>query len=350
MGKNIIYSQDFAEQNYDEIIDVRSPSEFIKDHIPGAINLPVLNDEERKRVGTLYKQINPFEAKKLGAALISSNISTALSNHLKNKEKAYKPLIYCWRGGQRSGSLAIVLSQIGWQVTILKGGYKYYRSQVRQWLENILPELDYCILAGLTGTTKTKILNLLKAKGEQVIDLENLANHRGSLLGQLPDWPQPEQKSFESSMVKEIKNFSRQQVTWIESESSKVGNIHIPKSLWICMKTARVFDISANLDARVDYIIQDYPWFTNNKKLIQDKISLLKSTHGEKQLKEWYSFIENNQWKELVKSLLVIHYDPSYSRSLSNNQRLVAGHIKLAKIDENQLQQATEELIRQSRL
>lgn len=345
MGNIILSSHNFALQNYDEIIDVRSPSEFIEDHIPGAINLPVLNDAERKTVGTLYKQVNPFEAKKLGAALISNNISTILNNHFMGKEKNYKALIYCWRGGQRSGSIAIVLSQIGWNITVLKGGYKYYRSQVRKCLESKLAELDYCILAGFTGTAKTKLLTLLKAKDEQVIDLENLARHKGSILGQLPGIAQPTQKYFESSMAAVIQNFSTKKTTWIESESSKIGNIHIPQSLWKNMKNTQAFIITASLDARVEYIIQDYPWFTQNQKLIRRKVSLLKNAHGSRQVKEWVSFIENNQWEELVKSLLSIHYDPSYSRSLGNNQRSVAGNINLPTMENSMLNNAIETLL-----
>ncbi len=350
MSKHIHSSHDFAQNQYDEIIDVRSPSEFTDDHIPGAINLPVLTDDERQSVGTIYKQVNPFEAKKLGAALISTNISASLKHHFLDKDKKYRPLVYCWRGGQRSGSFAIVLSQIGWDVTVLKGGYKYYRSQVRESLENKTPELDYCILAGLTGTAKTRILALLKTRGEQVIDLENLASHKGSLLGQIPNKPQPTQKLFESSLSRQIQNFSNQQVTWIESESSKVGKIHIPQSLWNCMKNAKVFEINASLDTRIAYIIKDYPWFTKNKELIRRKIPLLKNAHGLKQIEEWCSLIECDRWDDLVGSLLVTHYDPSYSRSLINNNRTASGNITLSKIDDNSLVKVADKLIHQTRL
>lgn len=183
---------------FSDVIDVRSPAEFADDRIPGAINLPVLDDAERVRVGTIYKQVSPFEARKVGAALVSRNIARHIDDHFVRQGKDYRPLVYCWRGGQRSGSLATVLSQIGFRVTVLQGGYKTYRGEVMDRLRDLPKRFDFRILAGATGSAKTRVLRALDAAGGQVLDLEDLACHRGSLLGPEPDAPQPAQRLFES--------------------------------------------------------------------------------------------------------------------------------------------------------
>jgi tRNA 2-selenouridine synthase len=182
------------------VIDVRSPSEFAEDHIPGAINLPVLNDEERTRVGTIYKQLNPFEARKVGGALVSRNIARHLEDHFADQPKEYRPLLYCWRGGQRSGSFALVLSQIGFRVAVLSGGYKTYRGEVLDGLRELPTRFEFRILAGATGNGKTALLRAIAAAGGQILDLESLASHRGSLLGRELGSPQPSQKWFESQL------------------------------------------------------------------------------------------------------------------------------------------------------
>jgi tRNA 2-selenouridine synthase len=189
---------------FSEVVDVRSPAEFAEDHIPGAINRPVLNDAERERVGTIYKQVNPFEARKLGAALVSRNIARHIDEHFVGKGKDYRPLVYCWRGGQRSGSLALVLNQIGFRVSVLHGGYKTYRGEVMDGLRDLPKRFDFRILAGATGSGKTRVLRALAEAGGQVLDLEAIACHRGSLLGSEPDAPQPAQRWFESQLHQQL--------------------------------------------------------------------------------------------------------------------------------------------------
>lgn len=345
MNNHIIKSKQFRLNDYDEIIDVRSPDEYREDHIPGAINLPVLSNQERALVGTIYTQNSPFEANKEGAAIINANIVELLRGHFIQKPKSYRPLVYCWRGGKRSGSLALILDAIGWRVTLLEGGYKYYRSTVRDSLDTIAPLLNLCVLSGLTGTAKTRILTHLEQRNEQVIDLEGLANHKGSLLGQIPDKPQPAQKYFESLLSQKITSFNHQNVTWIESESSKVGNLHIPQSLWKNMKSAAVVEIQASIDQRCETIIQDYPWFTEMHSEISHKLSLLTTTHGQSKVDEWQHLIDNQQWKQLVHSLLQIHYDPGYSHSMSRNERRLLASINLDSIDQSGIATAASRLI-----
>lgn len=308
------------QENYSEIIDVRSENEFVEDSIPGAINLPVLNNEERAKVGTIYKQISPFEARKIGAALVSKNISHHLNNHFANKDKNYAPLIYCWRGGQRSNSLALVLAQIGWRVAVLEGGYQTYRAYVRQQLATLPLQFNYKILRGLTGTGKTHILHQLSQRGEQILDLEKLANHRGSLLGQ--EWKknlvsQPSQKKFESLLLKELQQFESHKIVWVESESNKIGEIYLPLTLWEQMKQASCVEIQLPITARIEWLLQEYPHLVNNPEILKGKLKLLKNRYGRKKIEQWFNLIDEEKLRDLIQDLLENHYDPSYQRSLN---------------------------------
>ncbi|MGK7874791.1 MAG: tRNA 2-selenouridine(34) synthase MnmH [Xenococcaceae cyanobacterium] len=314
------------QETYSEIIDVRSEGEFAEDHIPGAINLPVLNDEERAKVGTIYKQVSPFEARKIGASLVTKNISNHLSHHFAAKEKNYSPLVYCWRGGQRSNSLALVLTQIGWHVTVLEGGYKTYRAYVREQLEKLPLQFTYKVLCGLTGTGKTHILRKLAQRKVQVLDLEGLANHRGSLLGE--EWkekpkPQPSQKKFESLLLQELQNFDASKTVWVESESNKIGQVYLPPALWEMMKQASCVEVQLPLEARVEWLLQEYPHLVNYPDVLKSKLQQLKSHYGWEKIQQWYRLIDGSQWLALVGDLLKSHYDPAYRRSMSKTYQRV---------------------------
>jgi tRNA 2-selenouridine synthase len=319
MPPSLTYTQQPWTETYSEIIDVRSPSEFATDHIPGAINLPVLNDAERAEVGTVYKQVCPFTARKIGAALVSRNIYHHLSQHFAAKDKDYRPLVYCWRGGQRSSSMALVLTQIGWRVTLLEGGYKTYRAYVRQQLEQLPQRFTYRILCGLTGSGKTHILGKMRQRGAQVLDLEGLANHRGSLLGE--EWqgklsPQPSQKYFETLMLQELQKFNPHQPVWVESESTKIGKVFLPQSLWEEMKQASCVEIQLPITARVQFLLQEYPHLMAHPEILQRKLEKLKSRHGWEKFSQWHQLINTGEWELLVQDILQSHYDPTYSKSI----------------------------------
>jgi tRNA 2-selenouridine synthase len=315
------------KETYSEIIDVRSPAEFAEDCIPGAINLPVLSNLERAEVGTIYKQ-SPFAARKKGAALVASNLSQHLLDHFESKDKNYRPLVYCWRGGQRSNSMALVLSQVGWQVTVLEGGYKTYRTYVRQQLEQLPTQFTYKILCGLTGTGKTHILQQLSQRpNQQVLDLEALANHRGSLLGE--EWTnkplaQPTQKQFESLLLQQLQSFDSSIPVWVESESNKIGQVHLPPSLWQKMKQANCIEIQLPLDARVQFLLATYPHLVDNPEILKVKLQLLKPRYGKDKINHWGQLIDKGLWKEFVQDLLQFHYDPSYSQSIERDFAKVA--------------------------
>ena len=326
------YTKYAYQQEYSEIIDVRSPGEFAEDHLPDAINLPVMDNEQRAKVGTIYQQVSPFQARKIGAAIVSENIAQHLTSHFVQKDKDYSPLVYCWRGGQRSRSLALILSEIGWHVTLLEGGYKTYRAYVRQQLETLPQKFTYKIICGLTGTGKTQILRRMAQQGFQVLDLEKLANHRGSLLGQ--EWdknnqaqaasstsfvPQPSQKLFESSLLQELQKFDFQKVVWLESESNKIGKIYLPSSLWNLMKQANCVEVKLPQNVRVEQLLETYPHLTNNPDCLKEKLQNLKNLHSQKIIEEWFELIDAGKYYTLVEELLTLHYDPSYHRSMSKS-------------------------------
>lgn len=340
MPPSPVYTDQPWNQAFSEILDVRSPAEFAQDHIPGAINLPVLNDLERAKVGTLYQQVNPFTARKVGAALVSQNISRHLACHFADKEKNYHPLIYCWRGGQRSNSLALILSQVGWRTTLIQGGYKTYRAYVRELLEVLPGQFNYRVLAGLTGTGKSRILQFLAKNGAQVLDLEGLANHRGSLLGEQWQSPQPSQKQFESLLLAQLQRFNRQQPVWVEAESSKVGQIYLPRSLWQQLTQSAYVEVQLPLTQRVQNLIQEYSHLIEHPQVLIEKLKHLKGRHSSATLQEWLHLIETQQWEKLVEVLLIRHYDPTYRHGLRQGAEQASRVLQLQDLSETKLLQS----------
>ena len=306
--------QTTTPQQFDTIIDVRSPAEYSEDHIPSAINLPVLSDKERAIVGTLYKQESKFEAKKIGARFVSDNISKHLGGILAKKEDQWKVLIYCWRGGQRSRSLGIVLSEIGWQTHILEGGYRSYRRLIVDKLYENPIKHNVIVVSGYTGTGKTAVLEKLKKLGEQVIDLEELANHRGSIFGSRPSG-QPSQKEFESQIATLLENFSENRPIFLESESNQIGYLKIPPSLWQKMKVSTHIELYAKIENRAEFLISEYPELYENPEGLLQKIKLLSDFHSKKQILTWQELVKKSQFQLLAQGLMAEHYDPRYGNS-----------------------------------
>ena len=337
MSRSLDYTKQPWARTYSEIIDVRSESEFADDHMPSAINLPVLNDAERAKVGTIYKQVCPFNARKVGASLVAQNIARHLDSHFAAKDKDYHPLVYCWRGGQRSNSMALVLSQIGWHVTVLEGGYKTYRAYVRDQLQQLPQQFTYQVLCGLTGSGKTHILRQLAQRSIQVLDLEGLANHRGSLLGQ--EWegkvsPQPSQKQFESLLLQTLQRFDTRKPVWVEAESNKIGQLYLPPCLWQKMKQASCIEVQLPQAARIEWLLQEYPHFVTHPNLLKRKLEHLKSRYGKAKINEWCSLIDASQWHTLVGDLLQHHYDPAYSQSMSHCYKPVEKKLQIVNLSE----------------
>ena len=310
---------------FDEVIDTRSPGEFAEDHIPGAINLPVLNDAERERVGTLYKQVSSFEAKKVGAALVSRNVAHYLEGYLADKPKSYRPLVYCWRGGSRSGAMTHILQKIGFGAVQLDGGYKAFRRHVVAGLASLPARFSYRVVCGPTGSGKSRLLQTLASEGAQVLDLEALAAHRGSLLGALPDRPQPSQKSFESTIWYALDRFEPARPVFVESESKKIGALRVPDALIDAMRSSPCLRLEVPFAARVQLLTEDYVHFLHDPQTINRQLGYLAPLRGNDTVAAWQALASERSWDQLVAALLEQHYDPAYLKSLSKNYAAVAG-------------------------
>jgi tRNA 2-selenouridine synthase len=308
-------------QAFDAILDARSPAEFAEDHLPGAINVPVLDDDERAQVGTIYKQRSAFEAKRAGAPLVSRNIARHIETLFADRPREWKPLVYCWRGGGRSGALAHVLRQVGWDARRLEGGYKAFRKQVAADLEKLPGGVRFRVVCGATGSGKSRLLEALAKAGAQVLDLEVMAAHRGSLLGELPDEPQPSQKSFETAIWTALYSFDGSRPVFVESESKKVGNLRVPDALIERMRAAECIRLEADDREREALLREDYAHFESRPQALADKLDCLAPLHGAERISQWKSLLEAGDWDSLVRDLLESHYDPAYRKSLFRNYR-----------------------------
>jgi tRNA 2-selenouridine synthase len=304
---------------FDLVIDVRSPAEFALDHIPGAINYPVLNNDERAQIGTLYKQVSPFAAKKLGAALVSKNIAEHIENHLLDLPREWRPLIYCWRGGERSGAFTHILNRIGWKAMQLEGGYQGFRRTVIDGLEEDAKKYAFKVICGMTGSGKTRVLQEIGALGAQILDLEGLAVHRGSVLGNEPNIDQPSQKGFETALWNALRNLDPAKPVFVESESKKVGGLHITDALMEKIRNGACIELRSSTKTRVSWLIREYHHFLTGTDNFKDKLALLTTHYGKVQIAKWNEAIDAGNFPELVEELLVKHYDPSYQSSIVRN-------------------------------
>ena len=305
--------------DFDQVIDTRSPAEFAQDHVPGAINCPVLDDEQRARVGTLYTQVSPFDAKKLGAALVSRNIAHHIETGFAAHDRLWRPLIYCWRGGKRSAAMAHVLREVGWKAAQLEGGYKAYRREVIEQLETLPRRFDYRVVCGATGSAKSRLLERLAARGAQVLDLEQLARHRGSVLGNLPGDPQPPQRLFDSLLWHTLRQLDASRPVFVEAESRKIGQLQLPSSLLERMREGRCVLVQASVAERVRFLIAEYGHFLADPPLLKGRLECLTPLYGHDVIERWVALVDAAAWDELVTDLLINHYDPAYSRSTLRN-------------------------------
>lgn len=297
---------------FDDIIDVRSPAEFAEDHIPGAINLPVLNDDERARVGTIYKQVSSFNARKLGAALVARNAARHLEEALMDREGGWRPLVYCWRGGQRSGSFATILRQVGWRTELIEGGYKSWRRLVVEQVSRPVAA-RVVVLDGNTGSAKTDILIEAAAQGAQVIDLEGLANHRGSLFGAMPGG-QPSQKAFEGRLARALAALDPTRPVLVEAESSRIGAVLVPRGLWAAMSAAPRVRLAVPLAARATYLARAYADVVADAARLAETIDRMRPLHAAPVIEHWLALAAAGEVEALAADLMRRHYDPRYEK------------------------------------
>lgn len=332
--------------SFDAIIDARSPVEFALDHLPGAINAPVLDDEQRIRVGTMYKQVGSFEAKKLGAALVARNIARHIEELWIDKPREWRPLVYCWRGGNRSGAMAHILAKVGWPVVQLEGGYKAFRQEVNAALEQA-PALTFKVVCGTTGSGKSRLLETLDEQGAQVLNLEQLAAHRGSVLGHLPSQQQPSQKAFESHIWDVLRRFDASRPVFVEAESKKVGNLRVPAALMETMRGADCIALTLPRAERVKLLMADYAHFLHSPESLNAQLEHLTQLHGKDKITHWQAMSQAGQMGELVDELLAHHYDPAYLRSIDRNFTRFASAqpLTLADISDSAFSAAAQQLI-----
>ena len=305
--------------DFDAVLDVRSPSEYAEDHVPDALSCPVLDDAERARVGILHKRISSFEAKKTGAALIARNIAMHLERSFAARPRNWRPLVYCWRGGKRSAAMAHVLREVGWDAATLEGGYKSYRRYVVESLASLPSKYSFRVVHGVTGSGKSRFLRALAAAGAQALDLEELAAHRGSVLGNLPQRPQPSQKMFESQLLKALLALDPSRPVFVEGESRKIGQLQVPAALIETMRAADCVLLEAGLETRVALLMDEYRHFFDDRQALGARLDCLAELHGRERIEEWKRLAAAGEWRALVARLLEDHYDPAYRRSAARN-------------------------------
>ncbi len=328
---------------FDDLIDVRSPAEYAEDHVPGAVSLPVLSNEERAEVGTIYTQVDRFLARKIGAAHVSRNAAAHLEGPLSQKDGAWRPLVYCWRGGQRSGSFASILAQIGWRVDTLEGGYRSYRRLVVAAVhDNPLPH-RFILLDGNTGTAKTEILAMLAARGHQVIDLEGLSGHRGSVFGAMTP-EQPTQKIFDGQLACALAALDPSRPVLLEAESNKIGSCHVPPSLWEAMGRAPRIRLHAPLDERARYLVRAYADLTAAPETLLAPIAALKPMQGGERVARWEGLVAAGAYETLARELMADHYDPRYAKSRRRAPQTEHKDVRLDRLTPDGLTESMERI------
>jgi len=304
---------------FDAVVDVRSPAEFAEDRLPGAINCPVLDDDERRLVGTQYRQESAFAARRSGAALVARNIARHLETSFADRQPRWRPLVYCWRGGQRSAALVHVLAAVGWRAFQLDGGYRAFRRQVVTDLAILPQRNDFVVVCGPTGSGKSRLLKHLAQQGAQVLDLEALACHRGSVLGALPNSPQPSQKHFETELWQALRSLDARLPVFVEAESRKVGQLRLPDALLERMRNARCIELRLPDSARVRLLRDEYAHYEAEIGTLLQQLDCLTPLHGRERVAVWKQLAEAGAWDEMVARLLGEHYDPAYRRSIDRN-------------------------------
>jgi tRNA 2-selenouridine synthase len=305
--------------SFDAVIDARSEAEFTDDHLPGAVNWPTLNDAERADIGTLYAQVSAFEARKRGAVIAARNIAAHIERHAQTLPREWSPLVYCWRGGQRSGSLATVLDAIGFRVQVLEGGYREFRRAVLRELETLPAMLTLHVLCGATGSGKSRLLGALSGAGAQVLDLEALARHRGSVLGLTPGDVQPSQKAFETALWWTLRSFDPARPVWAESESRTIGRLRVPEPLLARLRAAYCVVVQMPVAARVPLLLEDYGHFVRDTEVFCERLAALREHRGAETVSRWQALARAGEHAAVVHELLVQHYDPIYQRSMARN-------------------------------
>lgn len=334
-------------KRFDAILDARTPSEYALDHVPGALCAPVLDDAERAEVGTMYKQLSPFEAKKRGAMLVARNVARHIETLFAGQPREWKPLVYCWRGGKRSGAMAHILREVGWDAHTLPGGYRAYRRWVVGELARLPYRFNFRVIHGATGSGKSRVLRALGEAGAQTLDLEALAQHRGSVLGALPGQPQPSQKWFESQVLAALSALDAAKPVYVEGESKKIGQVQVPEALMERMRASPCIVVDADVATRVALLMDEYGHYLENSGALGAQLDCLAVLHGNERIAAWKALAGRGEWSDLVAALLIEHYDPAYRRSSHRNfiHLAQAPRVHLAAADHIALRATAEAIL-----
>ena len=327
------------------LIDVRSPDEYYKGNLPNSINIPLFDNEERSKIGIIYKDYGKEKAVNKGLEFVANKIENLIENFIEAlnfyksnniTSKLEEPImkIYCARGGMRSFSISWLLERYNLRNVTLKGGYKSYR----KWtLDSFNKDFELVVIGGKTGTGKTKLLNEIKLNNGQILDLEGIACHKGSLLGKDLNNNQPSQKLFESLLYDALKNINLRKNIYLEAESSKIGNLHIPQPLWKKMLSSKKINIETTFESRVKFLLNDYKYAQLDNNFFKPLINGLKRRLSKKIIADWKQHIKNKDWKQLTESLLTNHYDPAYISNYEKKNQKIIKNFTFNKVTKSEL-------------
>lgn len=310
--------EDALDGRYSLVVDARSEREYAEDHLPGAVNLPVVDNEEYAEVGTTHRS-DKHRAYLIGVAYALKNMARSIDELVAQYPKDARMLVYCFRGGKRSKLWLDALTTIGFRVDRLPGGWKAYRAWVRAQLEAMPRRYTFNVLCGPTGCGKTRLLTALETAGAQVLELEGLAQHHGSLIGDLPGIAQPSQKWFDSLLVDKLRQFDPQRPVWVESESKKIGAIQLPDALLETLRAGKVFAVEAPMSERVSLWREDYGHFEADPDGLLERLRYLRPLIGGEEFALWEALAKQRRMPELFQRLMEAHYDPAYARSIGRN-------------------------------
>ncbi len=340
MAETISIDNFLLLSDYVPVVDVRSPAEFEQAHFPSAINIPLLSNEERKIIGTLYKKTSREEAIHTGFEIIAGKTSSLIASGLEAAKNS-ELLVYCWRGGIRSASVVWLFEQQGIKCHLLSGGYKNYRRSFKKYLSS---GLNLNVLGGMTGSGKTDILKELKALGQQVIDLEGIAHHKGSAFGSLGEEKQPTTEQFENYLYLEFAKLDKSKAIWVEDESRNIGRVFVPEELFALMRRSSLYIINLSKDKRIERLVVDYGKYPDH--LLIERIERIGRKIGGQNMKTAIEAIRSKNYQKAA-DISLSYYDKTYNFGLGERPNVQKFDVMCANPDAKENAESLLTLIKQ---